>query len=624
MNSSHDFPETQGKRALWFKSHGGVNAVVEAGLLSNTVSMGLTEVLVLGLIRQGVTKFLMILGHGSTEFGETLRVYESAGLVRGFQFRNEVEMAHTATALRWVYDEPCAVVTSIGPGALQAMAASIVSSSNGVGVYHIYGDETTHGEGYNMQQVPKREQGMFGQITAVMGSSYTLHTPQAFREALRRGATRVFHPSKAGPFFLNLPINTQPAKVTLRLDSLPERPQPFVPYLLSDALIKKAAALISQASQVAIKVGGGSRKAAEALLCFAETSGAVVVLSPGSTGVLPDDHPQNMHVGGSKGTISGNYAMQEAELVIFVGSRGVCQSDCSGMGWPNAKYVININTDFDDVLHYNNTLALQGDAATVLKQLTRCLDKQKTTSEWLSKCLAKKQEWQAFKKDRFDAATIEDDIWKIPLLTQPQVIKIADDFARLHGAIKFFDAGDVQANGFQIVEDNSPEETFTDSGSSYMGFAVSALLSQALADEGRYGIALTGDGSFMMNPQILIDGIQHGVHGTILLLDNRRMAAISQLQEAQYGCTYRTNDLVEVDYVKMAQSIKGIRAFWGGTTLEDLKKVLVEAYAHPGLSLIHVPVYHGPNPLGGMGAYGSWNVGNWCEEVQQKYIETMI
>ena len=624
MNSSHDFPETQAKRAQWFKSHGGVNAVVEAGLLSNTVSMGLTEVLVLGLIRQGVTKFLMILGHGSTEFGETLRVYESAGLVKGFQFRNEVEMAHTATALRWVYDEPCAVVTSIGPGALQAMAASIVSSSNGIGVYHIYGDETTHGEGYNMQQVPKREQGMFGQITAVMGSSYTLHTPQAFRDALRREAIRVFHPSKAGPFFLNLPINTQPAKVTLRLDSLPERPQLFVPYLLSDDLIKNAAALISQASQVAIKVGGGSRKAAEALLCFAETSGAVVVLSPGSTGVLPDDHPQNMHVGGSKGTISGNYAMQEAELVIFVGSRGVCQSDCSGMGWPKAKYVINVNTDFNDALHYNNTLALQGDAATILKQLTQCLDKQKNKNEWLSKCLAKKQEWQSFKKDRFDADTIEDDIWKIPLLTQPQVIKIADDFARLHGAIKFFDAGDVQANGFQIVEDNSPEETFTDSGSSYMGFAVSALLSQALANEGRYGIAFTGDGSFMMNPQILIDGIQHRVHGTILLLDNRRMAAISQLQEAQYGCAYRTNDFVEVDYVKMAQSIKGIRAFWGGTTLEDLKKVLVEAYVHPGLSLIHVPVYHGPNPLGGMGAYGSWNVGNWCEEVQQKYIETMI
>jgi len=32
-------------------------------------------------------------------------------------------------------------------------------------VYHIYGDETTHGEGYNMQQVPKPQQHLFGQMT---------------------------------------------------------------------------------------------------------------------------------------------------------------------------------------------------------------------------------------------------------------------------------------------------------------------------------------------------------------------------------------------------------------------------------------------------------------------------
>ena len=70
--------------------------------------------------------------------------------------------------------------------------------------------------------------------------------------------------------------------------------------------------------------------------------------------------------------------------------------------------------------------------------------------------------------------------------------------------------------------------------------------------------------------------------------------------------------------MKMAQSIKGVRAFWGGTNLEDLKKVLVEAYAHPGLSLIHVPVYQGLT-LGGMGAYGSWNVGNWCRSPAEVY-----
>jgi 3D-(3,5/4)-trihydroxycyclohexane-1,2-dione acylhydrolase (decyclizing) len=29
-----------------------------------------------------------------------------------------------------------------------------------------------------------------------------------------------------------------------------------------------------------------------------------------------------------------------------------------------------------------------------------------------------------------------------------------------------------------------------------------------------------------------------------------------------------------------------------------------------------VPVYYGPDPLGGMGVYGRWNVGNWCQETQ--------
>lgn len=174
------------------------------------------------------------------------------------------------------------------------------------------------------------------------------------------------------------------------------------------------------------------------------------------------------------------------------------------------------------------------------------------------------------------------------------------------------------------MEDNAPGETFTESGASYMGFAVSALLAGALADQQRYAIAFTGDGSFMMNPQVLIDGVEHGVRGTILLMDNRRMAAISHLQLAQYGEVYRTNDEVAVDYVQMAASVQGVKALWGGQNAETLRAALEEAHAYPGLSLVHVPVYYGTDPLGGLGAWGSWNVGNWCAEVQEKYAATLI
>jgi 3D-(3,5/4)-trihydroxycyclohexane-1,2-dione acylhydrolase (decyclizing) len=71
-----------------------------------------------------------------------------------------------------------------------------------------------------------------------------------------------------------------------------------------------------------------------------------------------------------------------------------------------------------------------------------------------------------------------------------------------------------------------------------------------------------------------------------------------------------------VDYVAWARAIKGVRALDGGRAPESLLAALNEAKAYAGLSLIHVPVYFGPDELGGMGGFGRWNVGNWCAETQ--------
>ncbi|MDH3741746.1 MAG: thiamine pyrophosphate-binding protein, partial [Hyphomicrobiales bacterium] len=66
------------------------------------------------------------------------------------------------------------------------------------------------------------------------------------------------------------------------------------------------------------------------------------------------------------------------------------------------------------------------------------------------------------------------------------------------------------------------------------------------------------------------------------------------------------------------------KAIFGGTTRDELNAALAQAKSHDGLSVVHVPVYCGDDPLGGMGAYGSWNVGNWVEDVQAKYIKQNI
>ncbi len=626
INETADAAKAVRERARAIGEAGSIEAAIAAGHLAKLIDTTLSEALVLGLLKQGVSKYLAIFGHGSTDLAEVLRIYEEEGVTSTFNCRNEVAMAHAATALRWQYGEIPAVVTSIGPGAMQAYAGALAAASNGIGVYHIYGDETTFGEGYNMQQIPKEEQGLFAQMTAVLGRSYTLHTPQGIREALRRGAMTVNHPYRAGPFFLLLPLNTQPARLTLNLATLPDRPQLPTMAPADDRAISQAVEHIQRAKSVVIKAGGGTRGHDAAVRRLAEAAGAGVVLSPGSTGVLPDAHAQNMHVGGSKGSISGNFAAAEAELLIVMGSRAVCQADCSGIGYKSARQVININGDLADATHYNRTLALTGDISAVADRIAARLEAigegvLVNKRGWLEACAAKKAAWSAYKSARFDAAPIPDGTWQRPTLPQPAAIKIVADFAKSIGAAKLFDAGDVQANGFQIVEDDCTGDTFSEAGASYMGFAASALLASALADNPRYTIAFCGDGSFTMNPQVLIDGVEHGLNGMIVIFDNRRMAAITGLQRAQYGAGFRTHDGVAVDYVRLAGAINGVYAVSAGHTAERLRQALQAAHQYKGLSVVHVPVYWGEDQRGGLGAWGQWNVGNWCAEVQRAWIE---
>jgi 3D-(3,5/4)-trihydroxycyclohexane-1,2-dione acylhydrolase (decyclizing) len=604
------------ERANLLAHAGALSAARQQGLIPRRIGLTLSEALVLGLFQQGVKTFFTVLGHGSTEVGEVLRIYQNAGLVKVIGVRSEIEASHAATALRWVTGEKAAVVTSIGPGALQALAASIAPASDGIGVWYLFGDETTEDEGFNMQQIPRHEQGLFLRLAASIGSAYSLHTPSALPTALRRGIAQVDHPYRPGPFYLLMPMNTQGAWLpAFNLDELPFGSTLQIGAAEGD--YPQAAQWIAKASRSVVKVGGGGRFAGPELIELLAKSGAVLVHTPIATGCISYQNPQNMGVGGSKGSLCGNYAMENADLLIAVGTRFVCQSDCSRTGFPEVKQVININADLEDAQHYANTLVLLGDARRTLLKLNKAIEPQRVPkTDWLTACEKSKVAWAEYKTRRYLNPLLSDGYWKETVLTQPAAIKIATDWARDRGAPCFFDAGDVQANGFQIVEDDHPGQTFTEAGASYMGFAVSALLATGAAAQPFYALALTGDGSFTMNPQILIDGVEHGARGCILLLDNGRMAAISGLQMAQYGADFATWNNLRVDYATWGHAVPGLLALNGGGTPETLKAALDQAGQHAGLSLIHLPVYFGPDELGSMGVFGRWNVGNWVDETQ--------
>ena len=617
--------ETRETRARLLAEHVTVRAAVAAGAMEQFQDITLAEAIVLGLYNQEVRKYVGILGHGNTDIAEVLRVYESFGLVKMYNVRHETAAAHAVTALKIQTGETAAVITSIGPGAMHAYAGALCAASNGVGVYHIYADETTHDEGFNMQQIPKGEQALLLKVCSVMGNAYALTEPCAVFAALRRGAVHVSGASFSGPFFLLAPMNVQPAVIKdCNLLEFPEAFRPAPTTCADERPYLGATELAHAAERITIKLGAGSRGCGDQIVELANLLDAAIVSGPNSTGVVPYDNPRYMAVGGSKGTICGNYAMNEADVVIVVGARAVCQWDSSGTAWKNVSHIINFNLHPQHAAHYNRTVAILGDAkANLSRWITMLTEKGAKpaggNSAWSQALFAKKAEWEALKKARYEWPRLDDAAWGRPVLTQPAAIKIACDFADAAGAIKYFDAGDVQANGFQIVEDQREGQTYTDTGASYMGFAVSALLAGALQENGPYAFAFSGDGSFTMNPQILIDAVVHGARGCILLFDNRRMAAISALQDAQYGLDFATNDSVAVDYVAWANAVPGVKGIFGGTSVDELREALKGAYAHNGLSLIHIPVYFGPDERGGMGAYGDWNVGAWCERVQKEH-----
>ena len=609
-------------RARMIASAGGMKPALNAGALGCRIDTTVSEALIQGLLLQGVNTFFCVFGHGSTEIGEVLRIYQQAGLLRVCGVRSEIEASHAATALRWVSGEKAAVVTSIGPGALQALAAAIAPRSDGLGVWYLLGDETTEDEGPNMQQVPGSEQHAFLRLFGAMGKTYSLHTPLALPTALRRGLNAVEHPHQAGPFFMLLPLNTQAAALPrFNLGELPIGAPPPLGPAADGGRYGEVVQAIAAAERVVVKVGGGARLAGRELEEFLDRSGAVAVTSPLVSGILPYDHPRNMTVGGSKGSICGNFAMEEADLLVAVGSRAVCQADSSRTGYPEVKRVVNINADPEAATHYGKTIAMVGDVAATLACLNGRLEAgaitKGTPDPWLAACAEKKRSWEAFKAERYAAPVLYDEVWGRDVLTQPAAIKAATDWARAGDAVCFFDAGDVQANGFQVVEDDRLGRTFTETGASYMGFAASALLATAVSEEPFYGVAICGDGSFTMNPQILIDGVEHGARGCIVLLDNRRMGAISGLQRAQYGADCGTSDGVVVDYLAWAGAVGGVKAFYGGASPGALVAALGQARGHAGLSLVHVPVYFGTNERGGLGAFGRWNVGNWCADTQE-------
>src|SRR5690606_8704713 len=156
---------------------------------------------------------------------------------------------------------------------------------------------------------------------ALMGDAYSLHTPWALPEAMRRGLDTVDDPHRAGPFFLLLPITVQPQTFSFNLRTLPTAAPPPLGAAADGGRYDEAAKALLEGARVVVKAGAGSLAAGAEIERLLELTDGFLVTTPRATGVLPARHPRNAGVGGSKGSISGNHAMENGEVLVLIGGR---------------------------------------------------------------------------------------------------------------------------------------------------------------------------------------------------------------------------------------------------------------------------------------------------------------
>jgi acetolactate synthase-1/2/3 large subunit len=107
-------------------------------------------------------------------------------------------------------------------------------------------------------------------------------------------------------------------------------------------------------------------------------------------------------------------------------------------------------------------------------------------------------------------------------------------------------------------------------------------------------LSIAGDGGFMYQVGELATAVQHGLPVVVVVFDNASFGNVRLLQETLYGNRTIASDLVNPDFVKLAESfgVAGRRA----ADAPELERAIKEALSTEQPALIHVPCGPMPSP----------------------------
>ncbi|HCJ4824061.1 TPA: pyruvate oxidase [Staphylococcus aureus] len=360
--------------------------------------------------------------------------------------------------------------------------------------------------------------------------------------------------------------------------------------------IKKAVKLINKSKKPVMLIGVGAKHAKDELREFIEMAKIPVIHSLPAKTILPDDHPYSIGNLGKIGTKTSYQTMQEADLLIMVGTN-----------YPYVDYLpkknikaIQIDTNPKNIGHrFNINVGIVGDSKIALHQLTENI-KHVAERPFLIKTLERKAVWDKWMEQ--DKNNNSKPLRPERLMTSINKF-IKDD------AVISADVGTATVWSTRYLNLGVNNKFIISSWLGTMGCGLPGAMASKIAYPNRQAIAIAGDGAFQMVMQDFATAVQYDLPLTVFVLNNKQLAFIKYEQQAAGELEYAV-DFSDMDHAKFAEAAGG-----KGYTIKSASEVdaiVEEALAQDVPTIVDVYVDPNAAPLPGkivneeaLG-YGKW------------------
>lgn len=523
-----------------------------------------SQIFVEVLVEQGVDTLFGYPGGAVLNLYDEL--YKNSDRIRHVLTAHEQGASHAADGYARATGRTGVVLATSGPGATNLVTGIATAYMDSVPMVAFTGNVATTMLGKDSFQEAYIE----GITMPITKHNYTVRRVEDLADTMR-AAFRIAQSGRKGPVLVDIPKDITAASCEFT-PKAPELIRTVTRYNEED--VKKAAQMINTSERPIVYFGGGVRSAAgcQPLRDLLEKTGMPATYTLMAAGVLSYGEPHNLGLLGMHGCYAANKAIDEADLVIAVGTRFSDRVALNPDSFAKRAKIIQIDIDPSELgKNVDVDLSLTGDASYILQAILPYVEKTEHKL-WMEQIRG----WQ-----KNDYKPVDSD-------TELKPHQIIGEICNQAGpeAVYVTDVGQHQMWAAQYLHHTKSRGFLTSGGLGTMGFGYGAAIGaqMALGRDARV-VMLTGDGSFHMNLNEACTAVSYDLPIITVIFNNQVLGMVRQWQTTFYEKRYSDTDPHrKTDFVKLAEGFgaKGYRA----ATPAEFKAAFADAMKQKGPSWI--------------------------------------